>query len=92
MSSQVIGLEVDLRRGPVNPVFRTSNIPDFRYADDEYQLSPANVARYGYYLESLQRVKVHHLEFESRVIQGLRVKNWLRRPKFRVQEQASVQA
>ncbi len=86
---QVLGLE--LLKGPVNPVFQHSRIPDYRFMDDEEQFSPSNLARYKIYRESLNRVGVHPVDFVSRTITGLRCGLGIQMgSKFRAPERASV--
>lgn len=67
---QIKGLE--LLKGPVNPVFKHSRIPDYRFMDDEESYSPANLARYELYREALSKAGVHPVEFVQRTIAGLR--------------------
>jgi len=91
-TERITGLEIDLRRGPVNPVFKVSRLPDFRFLDDPFSLSPANLARYEMYLERLKMIGVNPLEQELRMVKGVMFKSRFRKSKFRAHEQASVQA
>jgi hypothetical protein len=87
---QVLGLE--LLKGPVNPVFKHSRIPDYRFLSDEEQFSPSNLARYEIYRESLNKVGVHPVDFVSRTITGLRCGLGIQMgSKFVAPEQAGVQ-
>jgi len=89
-ADQVEGLK--LLKGPESPLFRISRVPDFRFMDDPFSMSPANLARYEMYLDRLRKVGVNPLEQELRMVKGLMFKNRFRKSKFKAHEQASVQA